>query len=142
MTVYELDRNEVDVCHKDKDKKIEQLEARLEAYQNSNSDFKVLSTTAQRAAASPLNDDFRFGYNSSQTSSFNRFSAMAPELNSGDQDSLGSGRGGNHFQQMCLESTEIDYLRQIVYSYMMGTDPVVSCSRRLGFVLRILALRP
>ena len=48
---------------------------------------------------------------------------MAPELGS-DQDSLGSGR--NNFQQMCLESTEIDYLRQIVYSYMMGTDPVVS----------------
>lgn len=27
---------------------------------------------------------------------------------------------------MTLESTEIDYLRQIIYAYMMGTDPVVS----------------
>lgn len=25
---------------------------------------------------------------------------------------------------MTLEATEIDYLRRIVYSYMMGTDPV------------------
>ncbi len=31
----------------------------------------------------------------------------------------------NSSLSMCLESTEIDYLRQIVYSYMMGTDPLV-----------------
>lgn len=31
----------------------------------------------------------------------------------------------NSSMSMCLESTEIDYLRQIVYSYMMGTDPLV-----------------
>lgn len=30
----------------------------------------------------------------------------------------------NHSNHMTLEATEIDYLRRIVYSYMMGTDPV------------------
>jgi hypothetical protein len=29
-----------------------------------------------------------------------------------------------HSNYMSLESTEIDYLRQIIYAYMMGTDPV------------------
>jgi hypothetical protein len=28
-------------------------------------------------------------------------------------------------KQHYLEATEIDYLRQIVYAYMMGTDPIV-----------------
>lgn len=33
---------------------------------------------------------------------------------------------GNHhnYHHMSLEATEIDYLRRIIASYMMGTDPV------------------
>lgn len=54
--------------------------------------------------------------------------SLMTELN--DSDGLGlprNGRNSDHsLNSMCLESTEIDYLRQIVYSYMMGTDPIVS----------------
>lgn len=44
-----------------------------------------------------------------------------------DHESLSSPRSVNshqHHSFMTLEATEIDYLRRIVYSYMMGTDPV------------------
>lgn len=39
-----------------------------------------------------------------------------------DQESINSSK----LNSMCLEATEIDYLRQIVYSYMMGVDPLVN----------------
>jgi hypothetical protein len=39
-----------------------------------------------------------------------------------DQDSQNS--SNLNLSSMGLEPTEIDYLRQIIYSYMMGTDPI------------------
>jgi hypothetical protein len=41
-----------------------------------------------------------------------------------DQDSNSSYFNINLNSPTSLESTEMDYLREIIYSYMMGTDPV------------------
>ena len=61
------------------------------------------------------------GYTATQTLKYNTSRSLMAE--SSDQDSLGS---KNNLYNQCLESTEIDYLRQIIYSYMMGVDRVVS----------------
>lgn len=70
------------------------------------------------------------GYISSQNMRQNNSRSIMAE--SSDQDSLGS---KTNLYNHCLESTEIDYLRQIVYSYMMGIDPVVSfkCFNGINF---------
>ncbi|CAF0851109.1 unnamed protein product [Brachionus calyciflorus] len=59
------------------------------------------------------------GYTSTQSLKFNNSRSLMAE--SSDQDSLGS---KTNLYNHCLESTEIDYLRQIIYSYMMGVDRV------------------
>jgi chromosome segregation ATPase len=57
-----------------------------------------------------------------QTQNLKHSNTRSLMAESSDQDSLSS---KNNFYNHCLEATEIDYLRQIIYSYMMGVDPVV-----------------
>lgn len=46
------------------------------------------------------------------------------ELESLNSPRLQNSNNNHHNFPHSLEATEIDYLRKIVYSYMMGTDPV------------------
>jgi hypothetical protein len=60
-----------------------------------------------------LNNNLKYPPNNSDRSLMTEIS---------DQDSHNS--SNHNLSSMGLEPTEIDYLRQIIYSYMMGTDPI------------------
>lgn len=97
-----IETNRLSVLLKDKERLINELEQKLSVYINKSS------------------YDDSLGYVSSQNLRQNNSRSLMVE--SSDQDSLGS---KTNLYNHCLESTEIDYLRQIIYSYMMGIDPVV-----------------
>ncbi|RNA06163.1 golgin subfamily A member 4 isoform X2, partial [Brachionus plicatilis] len=93
--------NRLNSLLKDRERVINELEQKLSLYVNKSAYEDSL------------------GYVSSQNLKQNNTRSLMME--SSDQDSLGS---KTNLYNHCLESTEIDYLRQIVYSYMMGIDPV------------------
>lgn len=97
-----FEKNRLNSLISEKDRLISELEQKLNNYVNKSSYEDSL------------------GYVSSQNLRQNNSRSIMAE--SSDQDSLGS---KTNLYNHCLESTEIDYLRQIIYSYMMGIDPVV-----------------
>ena len=101
---------------KDRDKVIIDLETKLALLRNQQ---------GQRFETIPLNSPSP----RSSSSAVNYFASKTSLLSTDLNDSR---HRHNSALSMCLESTEIDYLRQIVYSYMMGTDPLV-CSLLMAF---------
>lgn len=88
---------------------------------------KIISDLEARLAMTkePIGFAQNYSNNNKTSPSLSNYYSRSLMAESSDHESL-SNRSLNNYNSMCLESTEIDYLRQIVYSYMMGTDPVVS----------------
>ena len=104
-----LEVSKLNVLLRDKDRLISDLESRL-----ANNKPKAPSSNSY----STFSPSFDLNYTSPLNNSNGKRSLMA-ELSDPDSSK-------NFYLNSCLENTEIDYLRQIVASYMMGTDPLVS----------------
>ncbi len=96
---------------KDKDRLINDLEARIA---NKNNSRPQSNAPAAFSFSPGFDTNFR-------ASAQNASRSLMAELS--DHETPSNKSFSNN--SMCLENTEIDYLRQIVYSYMMGTDPLV-----------------
>ena len=87
--------------------------------QNSSGSFDKISLgNPTRSPMSKFHNFSSFFFKEINFSNFKESSVNVPDL----------ADFAHHFHSSSttLEATEVDYLRQIIYAYMMGTDPLVT----------------
>ena len=101
-----------------KDRIIASYESKLSAKSDNFSNF--IERKSNPSTSSDISLPFMNNYRPSPSTNGGNRSIMT-ELNDHETSQLNSSNSSQS-----LEHTEVDYLKSIVYSYMMGTDPIVS----------------
>jgi hypothetical protein len=108
-----------------KDRIIASYETKLATKSDNFSSF--IERKSNPSTSSDISLSYVNNFKQSSPSNHNGNRSIMTELNIDNETSLLNNSSYHSANStMCLEQTEIDYLKSIIYSYMMGTDPIVS----------------